>query len=127
MQTRKLWAGGVLSGLSILFLLVDSGMKLAKARVSVEGTIELGYPESAVFVIGAILLICTALYAVPRTSVLGAVLLTGYLGGAVATQLRVGNPLFSHILFPVYFGTLVWAGLYLRDQRLRDFISNTND
>jgi len=127
MQTRKLWAGGVLSGLSILFLLVDSGMKLAKARVSVEGTIELGYPESAVFVIGAILLICTALYAVSRTSVLGAVLLTGYLGGAVATQLRVGNPLFSHILFPVYFGTLVWAGLYLRDQRLRDFISNTND
>ena len=127
MQTRKLWAGRVLSGLSILFLLVDSGMKLAKARVSVEGTIELGYPESAVFVIGAILLVCTALYAVPRTSVLGAVLLTGYLGGAVATQLRVGNPLFSHILFPVYFGTLVWAGLYLRDQRLRDFISNTND
>jgi len=93
----------------------------------VEGTIELGYPESAVFVIGAILLVCTALYAVSRTSVLGAVLLTGYLGGAVATQLRVGNPLFSHILFPVYFGTLVWAGLYLRDQRLRDFISNTND
>jgi len=127
MQTRKLWAGGVLSGLSILFLLVDSGMKLAKARVSVEGTIELGYPESAVFVIGAILLVCTALYAVSRTSVLGAVLLTGYLGGAVATQLRVGNPLFSHILFPVYFGTLVWAGLYLRDQRLRDFISHTNN
>ncbi|MEP6534173.1 MAG: DoxX family protein [Bryobacteraceae bacterium] len=123
MQSKMVWAGRVLSGLAVLFLLMDSVMKLANARVAVEGTKELGFPESAVFVIGAVLLICTVLYMIPRTSSIGAILLTGYLGGAVATQLRVGNPLFSHILFPVYFGIIVWAGLYLRDSRLRTFIS----
>ena len=87
-----------------------------------KGTIELGYPEGDVFGIGVLLLACTVLYVIPRTSILGAILLTGYLGGAVASQVRVGNPLFTHILFPVYFACLLWAGLYLRDNRLRPIV-----
>jgi DoxX-like protein len=82
----------------------------------------LGYPLTLTTVIGIILLLCVLLYAVPRTSILGAILLTGYLGGAVASQLRVGEPLFSNVLFPVYFGALIWAGLYLRDNRLSTLI-----
>jgi hypothetical protein len=101
-------------------------MKVMKARVAVEGTIELGYPESVVFGIGVLLLVCTLLYVIPRTSILGAILLTGYLGGAVATQVRVGNPLFTHVLFAVYVGVMVWGGLYLRDNRLRALISSKN-
>jgi hypothetical protein len=122
----NLLAGRLLSGLVVLFLLMDSGMKLVKASASVKGTIELGYPESVVVGIGILLLACTVLYVIPRTSILGAVLLTGYLGGAVASQVRVGNPLFTHILFPVYFGTLLWVGLYLRDNRLRALVSSHN-
>ena len=118
----NLLAVRLLSGLVVLFLLVDSGMKLMKASASVKGTIELGYPESYVFGIGFLLFGCTVLYVIPRTSILGAVLLTGYLGGAVASQVRVGNPLFTHILFPVYFAGLLWAGLYLRDSRLRAIV-----
>ncbi len=121
-----LWAGRILSTLAILFLTVDGAMKVAKARVSVEGTVELGYPESVVFGIGVVLLASTLLYLIPRTSVLGAILLTGYLGGAVATHVRVGAPLFSHVLFPVYVGLMVWAGLVLRDSRLRALISPNN-
>jgi hypothetical protein len=82
----------------------------------------LGYPESVIQGLGIVLLVCTILYAIPRTSILGAILLTGYLGGAVAANVRVGNPLFSHTLFPVYVALLVWAGLYLRDRRLRGLI-----
>jgi DoxX-like family len=122
----NLLAGRLLSGLVVLFLLVDSGMKLAKASASVKGTIELGYQESVVAGIGVLLLACTVLYVIPRTSLLGAILLTGYLGGAVASQVRVGNPLFTHILFPVYFGALLWAGVYLRDDRLRALVSSHN-
>jgi hypothetical protein len=122
----SLLAGRLLSCLVLLFLLVDSGMKVMKASASVKGTVELGYPESTVFGIGVLLLACTVLYVIPRTSILGAVLLTGYLGGAVASQVRVGNPLFTHILFPVYFATLLWAGLYLRDNRLRILIASQN-
>jgi ABC-type transport system involved in cytochrome c biogenesis permease component len=85
----------------------------------VEFTVRLGYPESAVRLIGMILLVCLILYVVPATSVLGAVLLTGYLGGAVATQLRVGSPLLSTTLFPIYIGVLVWGGITLREERLR--------
>jgi DoxX-like family len=111
--------GAILSGLAILFLLFDSLGKLIAVAPVVEGTLQLGYPESSVRVIGVILLLCVIAYAVPRTSVLGAILLTGYLGGAVATQLRVGNPLLTHTLFPIYIGVLIWAGLYLREDRLR--------
>jgi hypothetical protein len=88
----------------------------------VEGTKQLGYQPQAMPVIGTILLLCVVLYAIPRTSVIGALLLTGYLGGAVATHVRVGNPLFSHILFPIYVAVMVWGGLYLRNEKLRALV-----
>lgn len=111
-------AGWVLSALPVLFFLVDGVMKLFKPAIVVETTVKLGYPESAITGIGVTLLVCTVLYAVPRTAVLGAALLTGYLGGAVATHVRVEAGLFN-ILFPVIVGILVWGGLWLRDPRLR--------
>ena len=117
-----LWGGRFLSGLPALFLLADSIGKFVKPAPVVEGTVKLGYSESIILPLGIVLLACTVLYLIPRTSVLGAILLTGYLGGAVATHTRVGDPLFSHILFPVYFGILLWGGLYLRDPRLRELI-----
>src|SRR3954468_16175212 len=108
------WTGRLLSALAAFFLLMDAVMKVVRARVSVQGTVELGYPESVVVGIGLVLLVCTLLYIIPRTAVLGAILLTGYLGGAVATQVRLGNPLFTHVLFAVYLGVVVWGGLFLR-------------
>jgi hypothetical protein len=115
---KSLWAGRVLSGAATLFFVMDGGMKLFKPPVVVETTLQLGYPEAAIVGIGVVLLVCTILYMIPRTAILGAVLLTGYLGGAVATHVRVSGPLFN-ILFPIVFGCMVWGGLYLRDQRLR--------
>jgi len=120
----KLWTGRILSGLSIAFLVMDAVMKVVKAAPAVEGTLQLGYPASVLPGLGIVLLACTLLYAIPRTSVLGAVLLTGYLGGAIATQVRVGNPLFTHVLFPIYFAALLWGGLFLRDRRVRNLISS---
>ena len=117
----KLWTGRVISAIAILFLLFDSVAKLMKIAPVKQACQELGYPESLIVPIGALLFICTVIYLIPRTSIFGAVLLTGYLGGAVASQVRVGNPLFSQALFPVYFGALIWVGLYLRDVRLRVF------
>ena len=111
--------GRIMSALPVLFLLLDGAMKLVKPAPIVSGTIELGYPQAVIVPLGVILLACTVLYAIPRTAVLGAILLTGYLGGAVATHVRVGHPLFSHTLFPVYVGALIWGGLLLRDERLR--------
>lgn len=110
-----------LSALVVLFLIMDITMKLLALPIVLETSQQLGWPPSAAMArtLGVILLICTILYVFPRTSVLGAVLLTGYLGGAVATHLRVGSPLFSHDLFGVYLGLFVWGGLYLRDARLR--------
>lgn len=119
---KALWAGRVISVLPILFLFMDGTMKLAKPALVVEATVKLGYPETVIVPLGIVLLVCTVLYAIPRTSVLGAILLTGYLGGAVATHVRVGDPLFTHTLFPVYLGVFVWGGLYLRDTRLRALI-----
>ena len=119
---KALWAGRILSALPALFLLMDSVGKFLKPTPVVEGTVKLGYSESILLPIAIVLLACTVLYLIPRTSVLGAILLTGYLGGAVATHARVGDPLFSHILFPVYFGVMLWGGLYLRDPRLRELI-----
>jgi DoxX-like family len=122
MNTKTtIWAGRVMSGLPALFLLVDAGMKLLRLPVVVEATVQLGYPDSSVIAIGAVLLACTLLYIVPRTSVLGAILLTGYLGGAIATHVRVGAPLFNYV-FAVGFGALLWGGLWLRDARLRALI-----
>lgn len=116
---KMLWAGRIISALPIVFLLLDSVGKLVKPAPVVEATVKLGYPEGTIVPLGIVLLICTVLYAIPQTSVLGAMLLTGYLGGAVATHVRVGDPLFTHVLFPVYMGILVWLGIYLRDVRLR--------
>ena len=115
---RRLWAGRILSALPILFLLFDSVAKLMRLPPVLEGMAKLGYSDNVAGPLGITLLICVVLYAVPGTSVLGAILLTGYLGGAVATHVRVGDPLLSHILFPTYVAALVWGGLYLRDTRL---------
>ena len=118
----RLWTGRIMSALPALFLFVDAVGKLVKPAPVVEGTLQLGYPESVILGLGIVLLACTVLYVIPRTAILGAILLTGYLGGAVATHVRVGNPLFTHVLFPVYVAVLIWSGLYLRDERLRALI-----
>ena len=117
LTSRGIWIGRVLSFLPALFLLVDGAMKLAKPAFVVEATVQLGYPERVIVGIGVVLLACTLLYLAPRTAVLGAILLTGYLGGAVATHVRVGTGLFN-ILFPVILGALLWGGLALRDPRV---------
>jgi hypothetical protein len=122
-STARLWTGRIISGLPVLFLLMDGVMKLVKPEFVVKATVQLGYSESIIFSLGIVLLICIILYVIPRTAVLGAILLTGYLGGAVATHARVGDPLFSHTLFPVYVAILLWGGLYWRENRLRELIS----
>src|SRR5262245_42452043 len=124
-STGVLWTGRILSGLAVSFLLFDSAAKLLEIPPAVAGTKQLGYPAEIVFTLGAILLSCVIVYVIPRTSVVGAVLLTGYLGGAVATHVRVGNPLFSHELFPIYVAAFAWGGLVLRDARLRAFLRET--
>ena len=118
----RLWTGRIMSTLPALFLLIDGVGKLVKPAPVVQGTVQLGYPESVLVGLGIVLLSCTVLYVIPRTAILGAILLTGYLGGAIATHVRVGSPLFSHILFPFYLAVLLWGGLYLRDARLRALI-----
>ena len=115
------WAGWVMSVLPALFLLVDGAMKLVKPEVVVKTTMELGYAETVILPLGVVLLACTILYLIPRTAVLGAILLTGYLGGAVATHVRAGQGPFE-VLFPVVFGALLWGGLVLRNDRLRRLI-----
>ena len=117
----RLWVGRVLSTLPALFLLVDAAMKLAKPAFVVEATVKLGYPETVIIALGILLLTCTIIYLIPRTAVLGAILLTGYLGGAVATHVRAGQGWFE-ILFPVVFGILLWGGLVLREARLRELL-----
>jgi len=121
---KGLWAGRIMSALVIVFLVFDVVIKFVKPAPApvVEAFAHLGWSLSLAPVLGIVLLVSTALYVIPNTSALGAILLTGYLGGAVATHLRVGDPLFSHVLFPTYLGVLLWAGLYLRDDRLRALI-----
>lgn len=116
-STRR--AGYVLTGLAALFLAFDTALKVFVLGPAVEGTTALGYPASSVFGIGVIQLVCLVLYLFPRTAVLGALLLTAYLGGAVATHVRVASPLASHTLFPVYVAAVLWGRLYLREPRLR--------
>jgi hypothetical protein len=116
---KRLWAGRILSGVVVLFLIFDATIKLMVIEPVIKGMGELGYPVPLAPVIGTILLICTALYVIPRTAPLGAILLTGYLGGAVASQLRIGKPLLGFTLFPIYVAVLAWGGLYLRDPRVR--------
>ena len=119
---KRLVAGYVLTVLVALFLTFDTVIKVLKLAPAVQGTTKLGYPASAVLWIGLIELVCLTLYLVPRTSVLGALLLTGYLGGAIATHVRLGSPLLSHTLFPIYVALLLWGGLYLRETRLRELV-----
>jgi hypothetical protein len=119
---RRLWIGRLIGGLAAAFLVVDAAGKLLEVGPVIEGSAQLGYPPESVFGLGLVLLCCVLVYLVPRTAVIGAVLLTGYLGGAVATHLRVGSPLFTHILFPTYVAALLWGSLLLRDPRLRAFV-----
>jgi hypothetical protein len=122
-HTRTYWVGWGMSGLVIAFLLMDATMKLLALPIVIETSGPLGFPGADMaHSLGAVLLVCTLLYVAPQTAILGAILLTGYLGGAVATHVRVGSPLFSHVLFGVYLGVLLWGGLYLRDARLRELI-----
>jgi len=114
------WTGFAMSAVVVLFLFMDSGMKLAAVQPVLEAGQQIGFPGAAMArKLGAVLLVCTLLYVWPRTSLLGAILVTGFLGGAVATHVRLGNPLFSHVLFGVYVGVLMWGGLLLREPRLR--------
>jgi hypothetical protein len=119
---RDRWTGRACSGLAVLFLTVDALMKLLVVPEAVETTMALGYPAHVVPVIGIIQVVCLVIYLIPRTAVLGAVLWTGYLGGAIATHVRVENPMFTHTLFPVYVAVLLWLGLWLRDRRLRSLL-----
>ena len=119
MSKSRIWASRIMVGLVVLFLFADSVGKLIKPQAVVDGTVALGWPESMIVPLGMVLLISTLLYAYPRTSILGAILLTGYLGGAVATHVRISDPLFTHILFPVYLGVIAWGGLWFRDDRLQ--------
>jgi hypothetical protein len=118
----RLWAGRVLSGIAVLFLLFDATIHLLKPQPVVKGFADLGYPISVSVPLAIIEFICIVLYLIPRTSIFGAVLLTGYLGGAIAAQLRVGAPLFSTLLFPIYVALFLWGGLYLRDPVVRTFM-----
>lgn len=120
--TTTIWAGRILSGIAVLFLLFDAGAKLARVPQVIEGSVKLGYPESAVVPIGVLLLIGVVLHVIPRTSVLGAIYLSAYLGGAVATHFRIGSPLLTHVLFPTYVAALVWGGLALRSPRVLSFL-----
>ena len=116
---RWVWTGRILSGVVIVLLVADGVMKLVPLDVVVETQGRLGIAGHLARTLGVLLLACTALYAIPRTALLGAILLTGYLGGAIAIHLRAGSPLFSHLLFGLYLGLMVWGGLYLRDERLQ--------
>ena len=120
-STSALWSGRVVSGLVIVFLLFDGAIKLVPWPVVTEAMDRIGYGSSETLArtLGAITIACTVLYAIPPTSILGAILLTGYLGGAMASHLRIGSPLFSHVLFGFYLGLMLWGGLWLRDRSLR--------
>jgi len=121
---KGVWVGRVLSGITICFFVLDGGMKLIQPQAVIDSTKQIGWPADPIMltVLGLVLLICAALYAVPRSAVLGAILLTGYLGGAVSAHARAGDPLFTHDLFGAYLGIMVWGGLWFRDARIRELI-----
>lgn len=118
----SLWTGRALSAVAVLFLAFDASLKLLRPPMAVDGTAQLGWPTDVQVPLGIIQVLCLIAYLIPRTAILGAVLWTGYLGGAVATHVRVEHPLFSHTLFPIYVAAFLWAGLWLRDRRLRNLI-----
>lgn len=117
-----LWVSYVMSGLVILFMLMDSIFKFIQPQEVIDGTLELGYQQHHIMILGALGLLSSILHIIPRTAILGAILLTAYFGGAIATQLRLDAPLFSHILFTFYFGILIWGGLWLRNPQIRMLI-----
>jgi hypothetical protein len=119
----RLWTARVMSGIAILFMLFDSIMKLFKPAFVVDSTVSLGFQEHHIYLMGILGILSTVLYALPRTTILGAVLLTGYFGGVIATQVRLDAPIFSTILFPVYLAVLVWGGLWLRNEQVRKLLS----
>lgn len=121
-STAMRWGGRILTGIPVAFLIVDGVMKLANVKAVADAMPLLGWPAGLAAPLGILLLSCVALYVIPQTAVLGAILLTGYLGGAVATHVRIGDPLFSHVLFPTYIGAMIWGGLFLRDARVRALI-----
>lgn len=118
----RLWIARVLTAVSVLFLVFDGVTKIMNVDAVKAAMVELGYPNGVARGLGVLILLCVAVYLVPRTAVLGAILLTGFLGGAVASQVRIGHPLFGYTLFPVYIALMLWGGLYLRDSRLRALI-----
>jgi len=120
--SRMLWACRIISGLVVAFLLFDGAIKLVPLDVVITTSQELGIPTHLARTLGVLTPVCTLLYAFPRTAVFGAILITGYLGGAIYVQVRAGSPIFSHTLFGVYLGLLAWGGLWLRDARLRALI-----
>jgi len=120
--TKGVWTGRVLSALAVVFLAFDGAIKLMKLPAVLDATVQLGFPLSSIVPIGLTLLVCTLIYVIPRTSVVGSVLLTGYLGGAVAAQARVGHPLFETV-FPIIVAAVVWAGVFLRDRRVRALLA----
>ncbi len=119
---KQIWTSRVMSALAVLFLLADAIGKLLRPQQVIEGTAQLGWPVSVILPLGIIQAVLLIAYLIPRTSILGAILWTGYLGGAVATHVRVGHPLFSHILFPTYIALLLWGALWLRDRRVRELL-----
>jgi len=125
-SNAAVWTGRVLSGLVVLFLVFDGAIKLIPLDIVIATSQQLRIPVDLARPLGAITLLCTLLYAIPRTSVLGAILLTGYMGGAIYTHLRVESPLFTHTLFGVYLALFIWGGLYLRDPRVRALIPFRN-
>ena len=118
LSKARLWTGWILTALPALMLVIGGIMDLMKPDFVVKTTVEMGYPEGVITGLGVVVLICVILYLIPNTAILGAVLLTGYLGGAVATHVRHGDPFFANVLAPVYFAIVVWAGVYLREPRL---------
>lgn len=115
----EMWGGRVLSGVPLAFLAIDALGKIARVREVVEGSAKVGFAPQVILPLGITMAVCWVLSVIPRTAVLGTILWTGYLGGAVCTHVRLGDPLFTHVLFPVYFGVALWAGLWLRDPRVR--------
>lgn len=121
-SSKSIWTGRILSGLAVAFLLFDAIIHVMKPAPVVAGFATLGFPLSVAVPLGIIELVCVVLYVIPRTSVFGAILLTGYLGGAIASQVRIGSPMFSTTLFPIYVALFLWGGLYFRDDRVRALI-----
>jgi hypothetical protein len=121
-DSSRLWTGRILSALAVIFLVFDGSVKVMRLPMVLEASAQLGFPPGGIVLTGIVLLACTLLYAIPRTSIVGAVLLTGYLGGAVAAQMRVGNPPFETV-FPIIVGSVVWAGIFVRDRRVQALVA----